>query len=170
MTVRKTTIGLIALALGALCALAATSAGMLTLQTVLGVGSTFSVGKASLAKSDRWLLLDHRERIGAPHVKLGFITGQESDVLPQGRYFSFKDVDTRGHVTFFEVDDETSARIKNASDAGLGCQPLSSGKSLVRCQTDPQQLLFYDLNRAFVVGVSPADSRLLERVLAIIAE
>ena len=105
-------------------------------------------------------------------MKLGFITSQDNDSLPQAQYYSFEDIDGRGHVTFIEVDDKTSARVKTAATTGLGCRPLegSAGRSLIKCQVENQQVLVYDLDRAFFAGVSQGDGRLLDQVLAVIAK
>lgn len=171
MKLNRSTVGAaVTLVLGILCALAATSRGMLVIQSLTGIGDTFSVGKAILSKNDDWLLLDYRERRGARHMKFGFLASIENGSLPEGRYYSFEDINRRGHVTFIETDQDTIARIGGGLSVAFGCESLGvgSGRRLVRCQPDNRQVLLYDLDRAFVVAISPIDNHLLTQVLAVI--
>lgn len=167
---RKPTIGaFIVIVVGALCALVATSRGLLVVQSVVGSSETFSIGQATLSRSDGWLLLDYRARRGDPHMKLGFIASRESGGLPEGRYYSFEDIDRPGRVTFIEIDDDTAARLVRTDFMGLDCRRVADivSRRLVQCLYDKQQVLVYDLDRAFVAGVSPVEGPLLDRVLAV---
>lgn len=165
-------IGMLLLAIGALCALAATSRGTLIVQTMFETTKEFSIGRATLSKSDGWLLLDHRESSGAPHLKLGFIPSRENTNLPQGRYFSFEDVELKAQATFIEIDNDAAATVSSHSAARLGCQSIKTtiDRRLVQCEPDNKQILIYDLDRLFVVGISPAQNQMVKRVLTVIAK
>ncbi len=102
-------------------------------------------------------------------MKLGFIASRESGGLPEGRYYSFEDIDRPGRVTFIEIDDDTAARLVRTDFMGLDCRRVADivSRRLVQCLYDKQQVLVYDLDRAFVAGVSPVEGPLLDRVLAV---
>lgn len=173
MKFRKPTIGaLLVVVIGAMCFLAATSRGMLVMQSLIGFSKTFSVGQANLSKGDSWLLLDYRERSGDPHMKLGLVASRENADLPEGRYYSFEDIERSGHVTFIEIEDDAVARVGRVDSGGRDCHRIdgSAGRRLVQCRPDKQQTLVYDLDRSFVAVVSPAEGQLLEHVLAVVAK
>ena len=105
-------------------------------------------------------------------MKLGFIPSRENANLPQGRYFSFEDIELKGQATFIEIDNDAAARVSGSASAVLGCRSIeaNSGQRLVQCEVDKRQVLVYDLDRLFVVGISPAEHQLIARVLNVIAK
>lgn len=164
--------GAIVLIVGGLCFLAATSNGMLFIQALVGVGGRpFSVGDATLVPGEGWLLVDHRTRVGEPHMRLGLFPSKNAEV-PSGRFYSFKDTSRAGHVTFMELDDVAITRFsRNGLEQLANCHRLNAAgdRRLVQCVSN-NQVLVYDLDRDFVVAVSPAETVLLEHVLAIVAK